>query len=825
MTSKKEPETQPPKPETIESREITEELRESYLDYAMSVIVARALPDARDGLKPVQRRILWAMWSMGLTHTAKFMKSARVVGETLGKFHPHGDAALYDTMVRMAQDFSLRYPLVEGQGNMGSVDGDSAAAQRYTEARLSKIAEELLQDIEKETVEWKPNYDNSREEPAYLPAKLPNLLINGTMGIAVGMATSIPPHNLGEVADAAIHLARHPDASIKELMQFIHGPDFPTGGVIYDKKSIEEAYRTGRGPVTIRGVAEIETGKRGSRIIITEIPYQVNKADLITKIAELVETKKIAGIRDLRDESDREGMRIVIDLKSDTVPERVINQLYRYTDFQKNFNFNMVALIDGLQPKVLSIKDLLQVYLEHRKIIVRKRTEFELKKAEERAHILAGLVKALGSIDKVIAVIKRSKDKNEAKSNLMKRFILTAIQAEAILEMKLHTLAALERKKLEEELREKKHRIAELKGILKEPKKIIGIIAEELSTLKKSFPEPRRTKLVTAEIRKLKDEDLIPKEETVLVITDDGYVKRMAPGLFRRQKRGGKGMIGFDVREEDKIREFLRASTHDSVLFFTDKGKVFRTKMHEIPQGTRTAKGRSIHNFLSLSANEKITTTIAYSDSEEVSGEFQYLVMVTKNGIIKKVALADLANVRKNGIVAISLQNGDILKWAGLSSGNDEFIIASEKGQAIRFKENEVRAMGRGAAGIKGITLKKGDAVAGFDVIRKKDAEKNQMLLSVTARGFAKQTPIKEYKTQRRGGSGIKTMKITEKTGNLIASRTVVDKSVAEVLALSAKGQAIRVALSSIRRAGRATQGVKIMNLANGDALTGIICL
>ncbi len=804
----------------IEDKEITAELSESYLDYAMSVIVSRALPDVRDGLKPVQRRILWAMWDIGLTHSAKFKKSANVVGEVLGKYHPHGDMAVYDALARMAQDFSLRYPLIDGQGNWGSVDGDSPAAMRYTEARLSRIAEEMLEDIEKETVNWIPNYDSTREEPQFLPAKLPNLLLNGTVGIAVGMATSIPPHNLGEVADAVIHLSRHPDATVKDLMQFIQGPDFPTGGIVYGKKSLEEAYSTGKGSITMRAKAEIEERKSGSfQIIITEIPYQVNKSDLITKIADLVQEKKIENIRDVRDESDREGLRIVIELKTDANPQKILNQLFEYTELQKNFYYNMLALVGGIQPQVLSLKDVLAYYLDHRKLIIKRRTEFDLRKAEERAHILEGLVTALDVIDKIIATIKKSKDRETAKVNLMKNFKLSALQADAILEMKLQSLAALERIKLEDELKEKKTMIAEFKIILKDPKRILAIIEADLEYLKKTFVSGRKTKLVAGGLKEFNEEDLIPEGDSIVAISEDGYIKRMPPETFRAQKRGGKGLIGAELKEEDKISQIIYASTHDNILFFTNKGRAFQTKAYEIPEASRTSKGKSIYNFLEVPTTEKVSAIISYpKDTTE-----GFLVMITRKGIIKKTLLGDFGNVRRTGIIAVKLGGDDALLWVKLSEGNDEVILTTTSGQAIRFKEKDIRSMGRTAGGVKAISLKKSDTVSGADIVPTKSIATSKLLV-VTANGFGKQTNLKEYKIQRRGGSGIKTANITEKTGVVIGAHVVGD-DIMELLAFSSKGQAIKIPLKDVRILGRATQGVKIMNLDKGDKLVGIVCL
>lgn len=811
----------------IEPREITDELRESYLNYAMSVIVSRALPDIRDGLKPVQRRILWSMWGMGLTAGAKLRKSASVVGTTMAYYHPHGDMAIYDSLVRMAQDFSLRYPLVQGQGNFGSVDGDSAAAQRYTEARLSKIAEELLYDIEKETVDWQPNYDDSRSEPKFLPAKLPNLLLNGTMGIAVGMATSIPPHNLTELVGGIIYLSNNPGVSARDLMEYIPGPDFPTGGIIYDKNAIEKAYATGRGPITMRGVAQIEERRGGSfQIVITEIPYQVNKSDLISKIAELVQQKRIEGIRDLRDESDREGLRVVVELKQDASPQKILNQIYQHTELQKNFHFNVLALVNGIQPQVLSLKDVLSAYLDHRKTVVRRRAEYDLKKAEERAHILEGLVKALNSIDKIIATIKKSKDKESAAVNLVKNFKLTPTQAQAILEMKLHTLAALEREKIESELKEKKKIITGFQLILKYPKKIMEIIHNELLDLKKNFPEPRRTKIIASSLTEFREEDLIPEEEAVIVLTRDGYIKRMPPTNFKAQKRGGKGLIGFELKDEDFIDQFIAASTHDNILFFTDNGKAFQTKVHEIPAASRTAKGKSIHNYLEIPPQENISAIVSYKEGKPKTQQ-EFLVMATKDGIVKKTPTKDFENVRRTGIIAIKLQKGDVLKWVSVSSGKDEFVLSTALGQAIRFPEKDIRSMGRGASGVRAIKLKKGDFIAGLDIIKKGDEKtdlKGLKLLTVMTNGFAKQTPFKEYKVQRRGGSGIRTAKVTEKTGAVIATH-IINEEVEEILAFSKKGQVLRTDLKDIRVASRSTQGVRIMHLDKGDEIVGIVCL
>jgi DNA gyrase subunit A len=1202
----------------IEPREITKELKESYLDYAMSVIVSRALPDVRDGLKPVHRRVLWAMWDSGLTHLARYRKSANVVGETMGKYHPHGDIAIYDTLVRMAQDFSMRYPLVDGQGNFGcftkdtkvrltdgrslsfgelieehrrgkinytytvnklglvsiaeiksprltkknaeiisvildngekirctpshkfmlkdgaykearelkagnslmplyerlseradrinrdgyvliyqpmedqwipahhladnynlsrgmyakgagkvrhhadfnklnnnpnnirrmqwgehwkihyehasqlhqnaeyrqkiaqgrkkfwengknrgkyalraslmnkknwqnpeyreqkrkflsrvnkeyiaahpekraefsrrltntlkllwraadykehmhekiikgnknhttnrtgklkflkicrraleqfsyldeksydsarkavysyraaplwetgfgkyfsndkervlvelnknhkvvcvesdiekedvfdltidgthnfalaagvfvhnSVDGDSAAAMRYTEARLSKISEELLTDIEKETVTWRPNYDATRQEPEILPARLPNLLLNGSLGIAVGMTTNIPPHNLSELVDAILFLSDNPDASSEDLTKFVKGPDFPTGGIIFDEKAIKAAYATGRGGITIRANTDItERKNKQFDIVVTEIPYQVNKSELIKQIAQLAQDKKIEGIRDIRDESDREGLRIVVELRSDVPPQKVLNQLFNHTDLQKDFHFNLIALVNGIEPQLLSLRDILAQYLEHRKLVVKRRTQFDLKKAEERAHILEGLHKALGVIDRVIATIKKSKDREDAHRNLVKIFKLSDIQASAILEMKLQTLAALERHRIEEELKEKRALIKELNLILKSPAKILKIIKEEVGELKQKYGDERRTRVVPTPLKAFREEDLIPEEDAMVTFSAGGYIKRLPPNTFRAQRRGGKGLIGSEVAEEDFLAQFFSAKTHDNILFFTDRGRVFQTKVYEIPAASRVSKGRAIHNFLEIPTDENISAIISYSEKKEKGRNQSYLIMVTKNGLIKKTLLEDFANIRRTGIIAIALKKGDLLKWVRLSGGKDQIIFATSLGQSIRFDEKQIRPMGRTAAGVRAIRLKKGDEVAGFDIIKMDDSEKKVQdlrFLVVMSNGFAKQTPLKEYKLQRRGGSGIKTAKITPKTGHVISSHIIsVEK---EIFALSAKGQMIRTDLGSVRVTGRAAQGVKIINLKTGDKLAGTVII
>ncbi|MEK9154546.1 MAG: DNA gyrase subunit A [Patescibacteria group bacterium] len=807
----------------IEKKDITKELQESYLDYAMSVIVSRALPDVRDGLKPVHRRILWAMWESGLTHSVKFRKSANVVGEVLGKYHPHGDIAVYDALARMTQDFSLRYPLIEGQGNWGSIDGDNQAAMRYTECRLSKIAEEMLVDIEKETVDWQQNYDATKLEPKVLPSKLPNFLLNGTSGIAVGMTTNVPPHNLSEIVDATVHLIDNPKSSTEDLLQFVQGPDFPTGGIIYDKKSMVETYSSGKGPITTRAKAEIiERGKEGQfNIVITEIPYQVNKSELIIKIAELVQDKRIEGIKDVRDESDREGIRIVIEVKGSASAQKILNSLYKHTDLQKDFHLNLIALANGIQPQLMSLKDILAAYSEHRKKVIEHRVQFDLKKAKERAHILEGLAKALSVIDKIIATIKKSKDTEEARQKLIKEFKLTDIQAQAILEMKLRALAALERQKIEDELKEKKKLIAELEALLKSPAKILKVVKDELLEIKEKYGDERRTKVASGVLKEFKEEDLIPQEEAVITLSSSGYIKRVPPTTFKIQRRGGKGLIGSEVGEEDFISHFLAADTHDNILFFTDRGRVYQTKVYEIPAASRISKGKLIQNFLEIPSEEKVSAIVSYP--EKLIDNF--LVMATKEGVIKKTPLEDFFNIRKTGIIAINLSKGDELKWVKLSSGKDEVITPTAQGQAIRFKESQLRPMGRNASGVKSIRLKKGDFVAGLDIMKtsEKGLGKNEKLLIVTENGFAKQTNLKEYKIQSRGGSGIKTAKISAKTGLIISAQIISDEE--ELLALSSKGQIIKTKIADIRTAGRATSGVRIMKLKAGDKVAGVVIL
>ena len=800
--------------ERIENLPITDEMKSSYLDYAMSVIISRALPDVRDGLKPVHRRILYAMWGLGLRPAGKFRKSATVVGEVLGKYHPHGDVAVYDSMVRMAQDFSLRYPLVKGQGNFGSMDGDGAAAMRYTEAKMAPIAEEMLLDIEKETVNFVPNYDGSQKEPVILPTKLPLLLLNGTLGIAVGMATSIPPHNLGELIDAIEHLIKNPDASIDELANFVKGPDFPTGGIIYNKKDIREAYSTGRGRVIIRSKTEIVEVKNSQfQIIVTEIPYQVNKATLIEKIAELVKTKKIEGIKDLRDESrGLDDVRVVIELKKDAYPKKILNKLFKLTQLQYSFNFNMLALIDGIQPKILTLKTALEEYIKHREVIVKRRCEYDLQKALDRAHILEGLKIALDKITAIIQLIRGSKDKEAAKNNLMKKFKLSERQSIAILEMKLQNLANLERLKIETELKDKKKIIAELKKILASRRLMLDIIINELGELREKYADERKTKIIAGAVGEFSTEDLVPNEPTIATITRDGYIKRIPPDSFKTQSRGGKGIIGLITKEEDLVEHFFTTTTHSNVLFFTTKGRVFQLKVYDIPQSSRQSKGQAIVNFLQLAPNELVSAVLPL----EELGDCKYLVMQTKQGLIKKVSLDDFANVRRNGLIAIKLKSDDILEWVKPSTGNDNVIIATSLGQSIKFKEKNIRPMGRGASGVKGIRLKKGDLVVGMDVVDSVLSEKNLQILVLSENGFGKRTNLKEYRMQSRGGSGIKTSNITQKTGPLVAMRIINAKDLEEdAIIISELGQVIRLSLKSVSILGRSTQGVRLMKFKN----------
>ena len=800
------------------SRAITSEMKESFIDYAMSVITDRALPDVRDGLKPVHRRILYAMNEIGLNASAKTKKSATIVGDVLGKYHPHGDSSVYEAMVKMTQDFSMRYPLVIGQGNFGSIDGDSAAAYRYTEAKMSKLAGEMLHDIDKDTVDFRPNYDGTKSEPVVLPAVVPNLLLNGTLGIAVGMATNIPPHNLGEVVDATIHLADNNNATTEDLLEFVKGPDFPTGGIIFNEKDIHHAYATGRGGVIARGVADIVENKAGQfQIIITAIPYRVNKSDLITKIADLVREKKIEGIKGLRDESAKD-IRIAIDLKNGSQPQKILNALYKHTQLEDTFHFNLVALVDGV-PQTLSLKSMLVEFLKHREVVVRRRTAFDLARAEEREHILLGLVKALDNIDKVIKLIRASKTVDDARAGLMKEFKLSELQANAILEMKLQKLAGLERQKVEDELREVQSFIKAMKELLASSAKILKVVKSELEDIKNKYGDDRRTKVIKGGVKALSIEDLVADEENALVLTSGGYIKRTNPDEYKRQKRGGVGVVDLDTKEEDFVTNFLTASTHDDLLFFTDKGKAYQIKMYDVPEGKRATRGKSVMNFISLSDDEKVTSILAMpKDKKGVEGS---LFMVTENGTAKKVSAKSFSDVRSSGIIAIKLSSGDRLISVGLVEKGDDVSVVTKDGQSIRFKESAIREMGRGAGGVRGIKLDKKDMVIGAHFI--KSGWQSGHLLVISANGYGKRTELSEYKIQGRGGSGILTSKVTAKTGPVIAAEVVTDEE--EIIAISKKSQVVRVDIKEIPVLGRQTQGVRIMKLRDGDSIASLICL
>src|SRR3989344_2444036 len=801
------------------SQEITDEMKTSFIDYAMSVITDRALPDVRDGLKPVHRRVLFAMNELGLTSGAKSRKSAAVVGEVLGNYHPHGDVAVYDSMVKMAQDFSMRYPLVLGQGNFGSIDGDNAAAMRYTEAKMTKLTSELLRDIEKETVDFVPNYDGTKKEPKVLPTTVPTLLLNGTLGIAVGMATSIPPHNLGEVMDAVSYLVDNKGATTEDLLQFIKGPDFPVGGIVFGAKDMAHAYASGRGGVVTRGEAEIiESKAGGSQIIITSIPYRVNKSNLITKIADLVREKKLEGIKGMRDESTKD-IRIVIDLKGTSHPQTVLNYIYKHTQLEEAFHYNMVALVDGI-PQTLSLKDILEEFVSHRTTVIKRRTAFDLKKALEREHILLGLKKALDHIDQIIKLIRGSKDTAEAHRKLMLEFKFSAIQATAILEMKLSRLASLERKKVEDELKSVQDFIEQMKAILASPRKILGIIKEESREIKEKYGDERRTKIIKGGAKIMSVEDLIPDEENALVLTAGGYIKRTNPDEFRKQKRGGVGVVDLDTKEEDFVTMLLIASTHSDLLFFTDKGKVYQIKMYDIPEGRRATKGKSVMNFLPLSEGEKITSILPMP--KKIKGEGSSLMMVTKNGVAKKVTTSSFVDVRMSGIIAIKLDAGDALVSASFTRKKDTVIVVTTKGQSIHFKESDIREMGRTAMGVRAIKLQKGDNVISAETVSHELNNANIMVISQN--GYGKCTDIDEYKVQNRGGSGIKTAKVTPKTGQLMGAK-VFAEGAGEIVAISKKSQVIRVDAKEIPILGRQTQGVRVMKLREGDFIASLICL
>ncbi len=796
----------------LNNRNITDEMEESYLDYAMSVIVSRALPDVRDGLKPVHRRILYAMHELGLRSNASFRKSAGVVGEVMGKFHPHGDAAIYDSMVRLAQPFSLRYTLVRGQGNFGSIDGDSAAAMRYTEAKLEKISDEMLADIDKDTVPWQENYDGRYKEPRVLPSKLPQLLLNGTTGIAVGMATSIPPHNLSELIDGVVNLIDDPELTIEDLMEYIKGPDFPTAGKIYDVDAIKQAYITGRGGITMRAKGEIEERKGGKyAIIITEIPYQVNKANLVEKIADLVRDKKILGIADIRDESNKDGIRIVIELKRESFPKKILNQLYKLTPMQLNFNMNMIALVDGIQPRVLNLKQVLEYFIEHRKEVVTNKTKYELQVAKDRAHILEGLKVAIDNIDEVIETIKKSEDKVKAHVALIKKFKLSDKQATAILEMRLQTLAGLERQRIEDEYKEKLALIAELEAILKDPQKILDIIKDELATIKEKYGDDRRTKIIPHGLGKFSLRDTIPNEPMIVMLSKEGYIKRVPPSTFRSQHRGGKGIVGITTKEEDEISIMRHAKTHDSALFFTNKGRVFQLPVWEIPKTSRQAKGSPVVNIIQIDNDERVTAMLT---RDKFKGE--YLIMATRKGTIKKTKAEAYKNVRKSGLIAIKLRDEDSLEWVREVSKNDDVVLVTRDGKAIRFQEKDARDMGRASMGVRGIKLKDKDYVVEMDVVRSHDAR----LFVLMENGLGKTSKISNYRLQNRGGSGVKAANLTKKTGKIAGAKVLEPKYEGDAILISKKGVTIRMNLKDIPTLGRATQGVTLMRLKKEDKVS-----
>ena len=798
----------------LERRRLENVMQDNFFRYSMSVIVDRALPDVRDGLKPVHRRILYSMNQNGNRSTAKFVKSARIIGDVMGKYHPHGDSAIYDSMVRLAQDWAMRYTLVQGQGNFGSMDGDPPAAHRYTEARLDKPAEELLTDIEKETVDFKDNFDGSEREPIVLPAKLPNLLLNGQIGIAVGMATSIPTHNLGELVDATIELIDNPEATVDDLLQHVKGPDFPTGAIVYGGAPMRQAYATGRGSVMMRAVAEIQETKRGRhQIVVTEIPYGVNKATLIEKIGELHKEKRVQ-LADLRDERSRGKVRIVIELKKDAYPKKVLNQLYKLTALQTSFNYNMLALVNTMQPRILGLHDILSEFVKHRQSVVRRRTEFELKKAKARAHILEGYKIALDHIDEVIKTIRASKTQDEAEKNLRAKFGLSEIQAKAILAMQLRRLTGLEREAVENELRELLKLIARLEAILADEQEILNIIKTELLEMKEKYGDERRSKIINHELGKFSDEELIPEEDAVVLLTTENYIKRTLASDYRKQNRGGKGKRGMTTKEEDIIAQIIPASTHDYLLFFTNKGRVFRLKAYEVPAASLSAKGVAAVNLLQMQPEEKITAIIKHEKNASDAG---YLFMATKNGTVKKTPLSDYANIRTNGLIAIKLDDGDELKWIKKTDGESDVIISTSAGQAIRFNEKDARPMGRAARGVRGVRLRPNDRVVGMDIVTSDD----QTLLVISEQGFGKRTKVTNFPSHKRGGVGIKAAIVTAKTGPIISVQTI-DPIMTDAILVSQNGQTIRISLKDIKLLGRTTQGVTIMRLGDNDAVSSI---
>ncbi|MCM3173546.1 DNA gyrase subunit A [Paenibacillus sp. MER 99-2] len=793
----------------IKDRDIGVEMRESFMDYAMSIIVSRALPDVRDGLKPVHRRILYAMSELGMTPDKPHKKSARIVGEVIGKYHPHGDSAVYETMVRMAQDFSLRYMHVDGHGNFGSVDGDMAAAMRYTEARLSKIAMEMLRDINKDTIDFQPNYDGEEQEPVVLPARFPNLLVNGVGGIAVGMATNIPPHNLGEVIDGVQAMIKNPDITSMELMDYIHGPDFPTAGYILGRSGIRQAYQTGRGSVTMRAKTNIEENNNKARIVVTELPYQVNKARLVEKIAELVRDKKIDGITDLRDESDRNGMRIVIELRRDVNPGVVLNNLYKHTSMQSTFGINMLAIVNK-EPKILNLREVLYHYLQHQIEVIRRRTQFELRKAEARAHILEGLRIALDHIDEIITLIRSSSNTDAAREGLIERFSLSHDQAQAILDMRLQRLTGLERERIENEYNELMIKIAEYREILANEHLVLEIISTELQEIRERFGDDRRTEITIGE-ESILDEDLIPREEVIITITHTGYVKRLPVSTYRSQKRGGRGVVGMDTKDTDFVEHLFVTNSHNYLMFFTDKGKVYRLKAYEIPELGRTARGTPIINLIQIEQGESVNAVIPVQEFESD----KYLFFATRQGVVKKTPLEDYTNIRKGGLIGISLREDDALIEVKLTDGQQEIIMGTAHGMSIRFSEANVRSMGRSATGVKGITLDTDDVVIGMDVV-----DQDLDVLIVTAKGYGKRTPVSDYRMQTRGGKGIKTINVTEKNGAVVSLKMV--KTEEDLMIITSSGTLIRMSMEGISTMGRYTQGVKLIHIRDEDAVATV---
>ncbi|MBU6389053.1 DNA gyrase subunit A [Patescibacteria group bacterium] len=805
----------------VQPRDIVAEMQKSYLDYAMSVIVARALPDVRDGLKPIHRRILFASNELGLRSTVKHKKSATIVGQVMAAYHPHGDVAIYDSLARMAQWFSMGHTLIDGQGNFGSMDGDAPAAMRYTEARLAKISDELLADIDKETVDFTPTFDGTTLEPIVLPTRVPNLLLNGVIGIAVGMATNVPTHNLAELCDGVIALIDKPEITVEELMKYIPGPDFPTGAEVYAGTGLREAYAAGRGKFVIRSVAEIEERKNGFRIVVTEIPYQVNKADMVAKIADLVKDKKIDGITDIRDETSREGIRIVIELRANSYPKKVLNRLYEMTPLQTAYHVNMLALVDTVEPRVLSLKEVLQEFVKHRQIVIRRRSEFELRKAKERAHILEGLLKALDAIDEVVAIIRSSKNRDEARARLMKRFEFSEIQANAILDMRLSSLVGLERQRLQDEYDEKMKYIAYLEDLLAHEEKILDLIRAETREIKEKYGRKRKTKIIQSDITGFTAEDLIPNEEVVISLTKTNYIKRVQRDTYRSQGRGGKGVVGMSTKEEDEVAYLLSAMTHDSIYFFTDQGKLYKTQVYEIPSTTRQSKGQSIVNVIQIGQDEKVTAVLTLTKEQEKAAGF--FIMGTTDGTVKKTEISAYANVRKNGIIAIKLAPKNSLRWVKPSNGSDVVLMVTAKAQAILYKESDVRPTGRSAAGVRGMKLRPEDRVVAMDVLTEKDL-KTATILVVFENGFGKRTPLSHFDIQNRGGMGIKAAAVTPRVGTVVFAEVVADTS-GELMLISGRGTIIKTSMQSVKQLGRVTQGVTLMRLESGDRVVSAAVL